>query len=473
MADFSLSRRAMLAGGLASVAMASAPISVRPATSAGRALTIRTRRMRRMAGIQRIAAPWLNAGFEALVARVGVRAVLARFFRGMYELEATDATLDRLEVLVAERGWPAALNRMTLLGGAKTGRPVRKLSDRHRVVVLTRLAQITRLYQSVANRGPRATEVLGALETITDYSRPIIEQSKPVAALRLGRTTASAQELEPITVTAPADPGFSEGVFGPATGQQFLQIIQYLVAQQQAQNAAAAQQVEAAYQAALNTFLQSPEMAAFGGEDARAVVDQLARQGLQETQILAALTVLGAAAQAAMAGRDMMVKSLPMIMADISAAIIAGDILVTVTLSYAAAHIVLVGGGVVLLGLIGIGVWLYFNDVTVTDTSVEITPMAPPDAVMDVDLTQIPDASMPESLIPPEIPDIETGVQGNTGEIAGPEPAPTPTPTLQEQFQSGYNPTIDPNASYDTWLAWYSWAYLGGGGFNLGSMSGG
>src|SRR5262245_5471263 len=190
MADFSLSRRAMLTGTVAAGVLTTLPFTVRSAPT-GRALTIRTRRMRRMAGVQRIAAPWLTAGFDALVARVGVRAVLARFFRGMYELEATAAPLDRLEELVAQRGWPAALNRMTLLGGVKVGRPARKLSERHRLVALTRLAQVQRLYRAVANRDPRADEVARAFDRITDYSRPIIEHTKPVAALRLGITTAS------------------------------------------------------------------------------------------------------------------------------------------------------------------------------------------------------------------------------------------------------------------------------------------
>src|SRR5262245_4170211 len=173
MADVSLSRRTVFKGVVASGVLAALPWEVRSAPT-GRALTIRTRRMRRMASVQRIVVPWLNAGFDALVAQVGGRAVLARFFRGMYELEPTDATLDRLETLVAERGWPAALNRLTLLGGARTGRPVPKLSERHRVVALTRLAQIIRLYRSVGNRDPRADEVARAFEAITDYSRPII-----------------------------------------------------------------------------------------------------------------------------------------------------------------------------------------------------------------------------------------------------------------------------------------------------------
>src|SRR5262245_33135156 len=109
MADFSLSRRAMLTGTVAAGVVTTLPFTVRSAPAGP---TIRTRRMRRAAGIQRIVAATLRGpGFAALVAQVGARAVLAKFFGNMYDGQATDDTLDRLEVLVAQRGWPAALNR--------------------------------------------------------------------------------------------------------------------------------------------------------------------------------------------------------------------------------------------------------------------------------------------------------------------------------------------------------------------------
>jgi hypothetical protein len=477
---------------MASGVIAAVPWEVRSAPT-GRALKIRTRRMRRMAGVQRVVAPWLNAGFDALVARVGERAVLARFFRGMYEVEATPTTLDRLAELVAQRGWPAALHRMTLLGGTRTGRPVRKLSERHRVVALTRLAQIERLYRSVANRNPHAGEVAGALEHITDYSRPIIEQRTPGAALRLGWTTAAAQEatfvLPEIVVT---ESGEATADFGPAGGSgvgysQFgnsiyqavlrQRVIDALVAQQQQQQADAeaariVAQAEAEYQARLTTFLQSPEMALFGGEDAREVVDQLARQQLQEAQILAVLTTIAAAARLGEILADgRIIPTAAALFKEAAIAWRAGQLAIAVEAIGGAVVVTWTGVWIVAaLAALTIIVTMYMTDAQVTATSIDIVPKAPPDAVMDVDLSIIPNSDMPESLVEPEVPDIEVGAQGNVGEIAGPEPGPTPTPTLEEQFQSGYDPTVDPNASYETWLAWYSWSY---GGFNAGSMSGG
>src|SRR5262245_7588927 len=201
MADASLSRRTVFKGVVASGVLAALPWEVTSAP-AGRGLTIRTRRMRRAAGIQRIVKATLRGpGFAALVDQVGVRAVLARFFRGMYEMEAWAATLDRLEARVAQRGWPAAIALMTRLGGVQLGRPQRKLSEAHRRVALTRLEQTTRLWRAVADRNPSAADVLHAFTALTESSRPLVQTQ---AGLRLRAATAMAQDGGELSFDLPA-----------------------------------------------------------------------------------------------------------------------------------------------------------------------------------------------------------------------------------------------------------------------------